>query len=142
MTSAEGITETLKPYFAEDKAIIAAYLFGSRVRGRERPGSDVDIAILVDDREHRQDRKVLLDRLFPSLGRLLRLDVHILILNDASYLARIEALSQGRLIHVRDDIALAQFRLMSYVLFAEYAPYLRQLQHKLKQRLGISDYGE
>jgi uncharacterized protein len=142
MTSAEGIIEKLKPVFDEDTAIIAAYLFGSRVQGRERPGSDVDIAVLVDDRGYRQDRKALLDRLLPSLGRLLRLDVHILILNDASYLARIEVLSRGRLIYVKDDLVLAQFRTMSYVQFAEYAPYLRQLQEKLKQRLGISDHGE
>jgi predicted nucleotidyltransferase len=135
MDPVNEISRKISPYFERESRVTAAYLFGSFARGSQRPNSDVDIAILLDESHGKIDRKNLYDRLLPQLGRLLRQDVHILILNDASYLARIEALSRGRLLHVKDDEALARFRMVSFALFADYAPYLRELQQKLRRRL-------
>ena len=33
----------------EREEVLEAYLFGSRARGRQRPGSDVDVAVYVDE---------------------------------------------------------------------------------------------
>jgi uncharacterized protein len=126
----------LDSYFSQDDAIIAAFIFGSFPRGQHHPGSDVDIAILLDERRRKIDRKGLLDRLLPELGRLLRQDVHILILNDASYVARVEALFRGKVAHCKDAVALAEFRMVSHALFADFAPFLRQLEANLRKRLA------
>jgi predicted nucleotidyltransferase len=140
-TISQTIIDNAAPVLAADKDIVAAYLFGSVARGREREGSDVDIAILLDERQGKPDRKAILDRLLPALGRALRKDVHLLILNDASYLARMEVFAKGRLICVRDERELAVFRMVSFSLFAEFAPWLRSMQQKLKQRL-VQGHGE
>ncbi|NTV43589.1 MAG: hypothetical protein HGA63_09855, partial [Syntrophobacteraceae bacterium] len=86
-------------------------------------------------REQRQDRKKLMDRVIATLGRILRKDVHLLILNDASYLARVQALFRGRPVFVRNPEALARFRMVSMTLHADYAPLLRRMQKKLAEKL-------
>jgi len=41
----------LTEYLAAQPDVIAAYLFGSRASGRARAGSDVDVAVLLDEEE-------------------------------------------------------------------------------------------
>ena len=142
MTSLLEIVQKIESYCARDATILAAYLFGSYARGRQGPMSDVDIAVLLEERGGKIDRKLLHARLHHDLGRLLRKDIHILILNDASYLARIEAMFNGRCVHVKDDEALARFKMLSSSLFADFAPYMDQLHRRLKQHLGVNHHGQ
>lgn len=128
----------LHPVLARKNEIIAAYLFGSAAKGHMRVGSDVDVAIILDGHGPRPDRKRLFDRLLPMLCRAVRHDVHLIILNDASYLLRAQVVHEGRLIHVADPEKLAWFRMISTALFAEFSPILEMtragLQRKLRER--------
>jgi len=45
--SATALTE----YLAAQPDVIAAYLFGSQATGRARAGSDVDVAVLLDEED-------------------------------------------------------------------------------------------
>jgi uncharacterized protein len=126
-------------FFIKEDGIVAVFLFGSVVQGRNRAGSDIDLALLLDERTGKVDRKLLLDRPIPALGRILRRDIHLLVLNDASCVTRIEAMLRGKLIHCKDPIALAEFRMVSLVLFADFAPCLRGQQRNLRQRLAGED---
>jgi len=74
-----------QPVFSGCSRIVAAYLFGSAASDRMRSGSDVDIAVLLEEGEIARDRKALLETLLSPLSRMLRADVHLLFLNDASY---------------------------------------------------------
>lgn len=126
-------------FFSAEDDVIAVYLFGSVVRGQNRPGSDIDLALLLDEGTRKPDRKLLLERLLSALGRLLRQDIHLLFLNDASYVTRLEAMLRGLLIHCKDKIALAEFRMVSLALFADFAPCLRTQERNLRQRLVGKD---
>jgi uncharacterized protein len=142
MTLDTQIARKLESYFHHVPSIIAAYLFGSFARGLQRPLSDVDIAVLLDDRGGRTDRVPVIRALLQDLGRLLRKDVHVLILNDASYLARLEALFRGRCVHVRDEEALVEFRMLSVSLFTDFAPFLDLSHGRLMHRLGVNRDGQ
>jgi len=142
VASVSEILQELESYCIQDRAILAAYLFGSFARNRQRPESDVDIAVLLDEHSGKIDRSGLFARLHKDLGRRLRKDVHILVLNDASLLARIEAVFKGLCVHVKDEEALARFKMLTLSLFADFAPYLDQLNRRLKQRLGVSGDGQ
>jgi predicted nucleotidyltransferase len=63
--------------------IVFAYLFGSRAAGTDRPGSDVDVAILFDRPVGLLEREALTDR----LSRFLAVDG----LNDLAAFARATA---------------------------------------------------
>jgi uncharacterized protein len=142
MDSNAEMTEKLESYFRDVPSIIAAYLFGSFARGRQHPLSDVDIAVLLDDRSGRADRILITQRLLQDLGRLLRKDIHVLILNDASYLARMEAIFKGLCVHVKDEDALARFKMVTVSLFTDFAPFLDRSHRRLKQRLGVNSDGQ
>ncbi|MFH7321134.1 nucleotidyltransferase domain-containing protein [Desulfurivibrio sp. D14AmB] len=129
------IARQLQPVFAQRNEISAAYLFGSAAKGRLRPGSDVDIALLLAREPRALTRKALLDSLLPALGRILRRDVHFLFLNNASYLARAQVFNNGELLYVRDRKELARFRMISTALLADFMPYLRMTQQGLENRL-------
>ncbi|WP_158269827.1 nucleotidyltransferase domain-containing protein [Desulfonatronum sp. SC1] len=134
----EDLVALLQPVLAQESEIIAAYLFGSAAKGHMRAGSDVDVAIVLDGHGPRTDRKRLFDRLLPVLCRAVRHDVHLIILNDASYLLRAQVVHDGRLIHVADPEKLAWFRMISTALYAEFSPILEMtragLQRKLRER--------
>lgn len=60
------VLQKLTSYFMEQSQIAAAYLFGSYVKGKNRPHSDLDLAILFD----------------PGLEVLQRFDAKLQIAND------------------------------------------------------------
>lgn len=43
----EAIRRAVVEVVGDDPDVVAAYLFGSRATGREKPGSDVDVALLM-----------------------------------------------------------------------------------------------
>jgi len=130
-----AIAKAVRPALFQSSGIVAAYLFGSAAMGRLRPGSDIDIALLLDEEENSPNRKALLDQLLPPMSRVLRRDVHILFLNDASYVARSQVLKNGELIYVKNRRMLAQYRMISVALIADFSPYLRMTQKGLKNKL-------
>ena len=47
----EKVLKLLQDYFASNPHIIRVFIFGSRAMNREKPGSDVDLAIISDESE-------------------------------------------------------------------------------------------
>lgn len=135
MKTASEIANNIQPVLSGCSEIVAAYLFGSAVSGKLRPESDIDIALLLNEPISNLDRKALLKNIFPALCRALRADVHILILNDASYLARAQVFNKGYLLYAKDRKQLALFRMKSISLFAEFAPYMEMTRNGLQNKM-------
>ena len=80
----EGITERLdrlSPLLERDQRVIFAYLFGGLARGVQRPLSDVDIAVYVDDCCNNAEIKL---ELFGMVSDALGTDeIDLIVLNDA-----------------------------------------------------------
>lgn len=49
----------LRNIFSKNKTVIAAYLFGSKISGSDRLGSDIDLAVVVSDRDKCQEMDLL-----------------------------------------------------------------------------------
>jgi predicted nucleotidyltransferase len=128
------LSERTRPVFSGCSRIVAAYLFGSAASERMRPGSDVDIAVLVEEGEPALDRKALLEALLPPLSRVLRADVHLLFLNDASYAARAEVFTKGKLLYAKDPRQAALFRMKSAAFYAEFAPLMQKTRKGFQAR--------
>ena len=137
-TDPSEMASKIQPVLTGHGSIVAAYLFGSVATGSSRPESDLDIALLLEEPVSRLDRKSLLQNLYPPLCRALRADVHLLFLNDASYLARTQVFSKGKLLYSRDQEQLALFRMKSLSLFADFATTMEMTRKGLQEKLRRS----
>ncbi|HET8698344.1 MAG TPA: nucleotidyltransferase domain-containing protein [Gammaproteobacteria bacterium] len=120
-----------------DADVAAAYLHGSRGRGNARPGSDVDLAVILAARvppaERWNKRLVLLDQAATAL----RSDaVDLLILEDAPPAVAHRALRDGRLILDGDPhrrVAVVETVFRQYI---DQAWLRRELDEGLRARLA------
>jgi predicted nucleotidyltransferase len=76
------LIDKIAEYFTEKPEVAAVYLFGSYARGREKQGSDVDLGILLD-RDVSSGENELRTTYLTDLARILRKDLHIVMMKDA-----------------------------------------------------------
>lgn len=114
-------------------AILA--LFGSRAKGRQRPGSDLDVAVLPA-RGSGLARRKLQARLASALADLVpegRVDV--VFLDEAPELLRQRILETGRLIVCQDEAAWRDLRVTTMREHGDREYYRRMLREAQHRRL-------
>ncbi|MDW7711691.1 MAG: nucleotidyltransferase domain-containing protein [Deferrisomatales bacterium] len=90
--------ERLRVFFEGRQEVTAAYLFGSEATGRQRRGSDVDLALMAR-REIRGFERVNLET---ELSSLLGRDVDVVIFGQASPLLKHQILRYGVRVYESD----------------------------------------
>ena len=126
--------DTISHYFKIRQEVIAVYLFGSHAVGKERPFSDVDIGIIITHRDMSRSFD-LQSQYTVELGRQLRKDLHIVILNTAGELLLKQVYQKGRLICVNDEPQLMQFKMIHFSMIAEFGYYLNMTQAGFRRRV-------
>lgn len=101
------LIEKARQILSSAENIAAAYVFGSIVRGRLTPFSDLDIAILF--REGLVPNTLGILELRETLTSTLGIDVDIACLNTAGPILVLQVLRKGEKIIEHDTYALAQF---------------------------------
>ncbi|MEO7297090.1 MAG: nucleotidyltransferase domain-containing protein [Verrucomicrobiota bacterium] len=108
---------------------IAVYLFGSVAENRDRPVSDIDIAVLLRE----PISAVQLFELQTELAEALSRDVDLVDLASASTVMRKEVLRTGRLLFEGDKLRREEFEMYTLSDYArlneERAPILAALKH-------------
>jgi predicted nucleotidyltransferase len=122
------IVNKITEYFSAKQEVVAVYLFGSYAQDREKGQSDIDLGILLDrDVLSRQDD--LRTLFLTDLGRMLRKDLHIVLMNFAGEEILAQIFKHGKCIFQRNSQALANFKTAKYSLIAEFA-YSRAIMEK------------
>ena len=114
--------EKLQKYFATQNDVAAVYLYGSHASGKQRPDSDVDIAVLLAPYHPKTERakRVLY---MSELSRLTRKVIHPVILNSAGEALLKQILEKGKCIQINDPKALSRFRMTAIARIADYGHY-------------------
>ena len=86
--------------FRRKKRIAAAYLFGSTATGKDRRGSDIDLAIVTKKTISGRERL----RIETDLASRLRRDVDLVVFGQAAPLLQHQILKHGLLICENDPI--------------------------------------
>lgn len=115
-------------YFAAKPEVVAVYLFGSYARGREKELSDIDLGILLE-RDVLSAQNDLRTSYLIDLARILRKDLHIVIMNSAGEGVLAQIFKHGKCIFQRNPRTLASFRTASFSMIAEFG-YLRAMMEK------------
>jgi predicted nucleotidyltransferase len=119
--------QKIKDYFKHRIEVIAVYLFGSYAVGRDLPFSDIDLGIIVNE----SDKENLLEKrnqYIVELGRLLRKDIHPVILNNAGEELLKQVFSKGRCLLIRDVRKHDHIKMAMFVKMVEF-DYYRKLFH-------------
>ena len=128
------LIEKLTAYFKTNSEIIAVYLFGSYAKGKEHHSSDVDIGLLFDTRDPLLLNKKV-DTVMLDLSRILRKDIHPVILNLAGEELLRQVFLKGKCILVRDSKKLAHYKMTAFSRIADFAYYKNQMQSGLVRNI-------
>ena len=127
----EEVSRIIAEYCNGRPEIGACSLFGSYAGGRQRSGSDVDIAFLLDASVPRSEYFDLKLTYHNGLARLLRLDIHPVTMNDAGEVLLEQIFGKGIMVFTRDPLELSRFRAIRLSMIAEFAPYRNRFEEAL-----------
>ncbi|MEM1416075.1 MAG: nucleotidyltransferase domain-containing protein [Myxococcota bacterium] len=111
--------------FASREGVSAAYLFGSRARGTERPTSDVDVGVLFAQPRAR-GLVGLPTELEAALGEALSLPVQVIDLERASPDLVHRVLRDGILVSEADPSARVRFEVKRRNEYFDVLPHLER----------------
>lgn len=124
----------LSEHFGAQPDVIAAFLFGSVARGDDRPGSDVDIAVLLDRSKPIAPLRAA-TLASEAMGILARNDVDVVVMNNATPLLKHRVARDGEVLFARSNNDVAEFVIRALHEFVDTKP-LRDLQRQqLKRRI-------
>jgi predicted nucleotidyltransferase len=113
-----------------------AYVFGSAAQGRERPDSDLDVAVLFADDVPRERYGELRVQLLTELVGLTHTnDVDLVVLNEAPPLLAFQVIDGGRLL-LGDRREQVRFETRAIQRYIDTAPIRRKLEAALRARVA------
>jgi len=131
----------IRLYCESKQGVSACYLFGSYASGKNRPGSDLDLAFLVSPDLDMRQIDQFRSGVIIELGRLTRLDIHPLIMNTAGELVLGQIFAKGICLFQRNDDYLKRFRRRKMPMIAEFGYYVADMRAKLTGRYGGYGHG-
>ncbi len=102
----DEIKGILKEYFQKHSEIEVAYIFGSVTQGRASSLSDIDLAVITDSQQIKEEtyRYGYKAAILTDLIKLLKTnDVDLVILNEVNTLLKHRVLYFGRLIYSKNE---------------------------------------
>ena len=121
------LEEKIINYFKNRKEVISIYLFGSYAEGKELRSSDIDIGILLD-RKNQDFIKEKRNDYIVALGRILRKDIHPVILNIASEELLRQIFLKGKCLLINNTSELVRYKMIMFAKIADFAYYRNQMQ--------------
>lgn len=109
--------------FESEEKVLAAYLFGSYVRGIQTPQSDIDIAVLLSETPKNILEYYL--HLTSRLAEALEGEIDLIILNTAPPLLKYHVIKHGKLIYSRSERARITFEARAQ---SEYLDFRRAME--------------
>lgn len=107
---------------------MALYRFGSQAKGRTRPDSDMDLAVLTRAPIPALRRFELAQ----ELAAQLRCDVDLLDLRSTSTVMRLQVISTGECLAAPDDAARREFEMYTYSDYARLNEERRDILQRIR----------
>jgi predicted nucleotidyltransferase len=97
--------------------IVAAFLFGSYAKGKDKPSSDIDVALLLSEKKAIEFSRL---QFAAKLEKKLRAMVDVVILNNAGEVLKFQVRRDGKLIFERSSKQRKQFEVKSRKLYEDF----------------------
>jgi len=113
----------------EKLPIVLAYLYGSFAKGKEKEGSDIDIAILLKEDEYSTDPLSVFGNVHGfarRIERLIKKEIDIHILNRAPLSFSYIVVTTGVPIYISSKIALYRYQNKILGMFFDFRPFFEK----------------
>ena len=133
--SVDSLNDNLQDFGRSRPEIQALFVFGSVATGKPHPGSDVDVAVLVDpDRDSDKALRLALQYSVELEDRL-QISVDVVILNSAAPMLRFQVISKGKMVYSTDPQRTRRFLGDALVEFYDEIVMIERLQNLAIRRL-------
>jgi predicted nucleotidyltransferase len=134
------IHEKITHYFETRHEVAAVYLFGSFASEKNRLESDVDLAILfLPEQLPSADR--FCSRYLTELGRILRKDIHPVVMNRAGEVLLKQIFLKGKRLVINNPTYVREFNMFAMSRIADFGFYLNRMQAGLKKKIQEAAHG-
>ncbi len=128
-------------YFQGRDEVSALYIFGSAARGRVTGESDIDIALLIDDRRKGRKSYESLKKSYYAASPAFSLrPVDIVIMNTAPPFLRHRVIKTGKVLFDRDRELRVRFTTDAIIAYLDYKPiediYLKAVADRFRRSGG------
>ncbi len=127
----EKAISVILPFLESDHRILAAYLFGSRIK-KAGESSDIDIAFYTAGDFSWEDYYLLYGKMSQALGSD---RVDLVWLNKADPILSFEVLKYGKVLSYKDADLLNDFELKNKKRYYDYVLYLKK--HRRNREIGL-----
>jgi predicted nucleotidyltransferase len=94
----------LQRFFAGQRKVRLAYLFGSYGKGTEGPLSDIDIAVFLNINLSKHERQETQLALLSEVSSILKTDgLDLVVMNDCPVELNYEIIKHGKILNVKDE---------------------------------------
>ena len=128
-------TNDINKIVKEDDSILAVYLFGSQAKHKSNKYSDIDIAVLYNDKvrpEEYTDRQIAL---MNNISRALNKETDIIVLNRAPLFLRYTVLKEGLRIYERAGRNEHNFEAVSIIQYLDFLPIKNRIEDGLLRKI-------
>lgn len=102
-----------------------AYVFGSVALGNDNPKSDIDIAILLNDKLSKEKRFNIRLKLAGEMSKTFQKEADVVVLNDiASLFFKYVIVKEGKLVYQLDEKENLEFENKILSRYFDFAPFL------------------
>lgn len=125
--------ESVEDVLRKSDSVLAAYLYGSFVRGEQREASDVDIGLLVKEKS-----EIGLDDLSDisrELEKLTNREVDLRVLNGSETRFVYNALREAELLFSVDEEARREFEYRAMRRYLDMKPFYREYDSYVRERV-------
>ena len=126
MEAASSVERLRRAFKGRQQGVAAVYLFGSVARGESRPGSDLDVAVLLEPAPERGTYKSLRLGLRAELESELGQEIDLVVLNHAPPDLNHRVLRDAVLVIEPDPSARVRFEVRERNEYWDLKPYLYQ----------------
>jgi len=142
MNSIEKIREILRERIVQksllNEHLIAVYLFGSLVKGKEKIKSDIDLAFVFDDTFYKTDPFTALQEaeiLAVEMGKEIQRVVDVVVLNGASLSFAYHTLKEGKCIYEGNTSDRILYEVALDNKYHDFMPFIKELREAKRRAL-------
>jgi len=102
--------DEVRGFIRKQECVRVAYLFGSHAKDTAGPLSDLDVAVLLDERLNKQERFDLKLKLINGIAFILKTDnLDIVVMNEAPLLLNYNIIKEGKILDSKDEAERVRF---------------------------------